>query len=81
MFPATDLTFAKPVLPELRRGLLVTRAAMEWFRGTTWPIWPKAQDPRASPIKADDLSGLAPALIYTTGFDPLRDEGHAYAIA
>ena len=58
---------------------MVTRAAMEWFRGHYLNGPSDIGDPRASPLKASDLAGLPPALVYTAGFDPLRDEGQAYA--
>ena len=60
-------------------GFLLTRADMEWARGHYLDDPSEAADPRASPLRASDLSGLPPALIFTAGFDPLRDEGHAYA--
>ena len=60
-------------------GFLLTRADMEWFRGHYLNDPAEIADPRVSPLRAPDLSGLAPALIFTAGLDPLRDEGQAYA--
>ena len=54
---------------------------MDWFRDNYFASPEDRTDPRASPILADDLSGLAPAHIVTAGFDPLRDEGEDYAAA
>ncbi len=79
IFPNTDLGFATASYASLGDGFLLTRAAMEWFRGHYLGDPSQIDDPRASPLRADDLSRLPPALVYTAGFDPLRDEGHAYA--
>jgi acetyl esterase len=60
-------------------GFRLTRAEMDWYDANYLPDLERARDWRASPLLADDLAGSAPAFIVTAGFDPLRDEGEAYA--
>jgi acetyl esterase len=79
IYPVTDLAMDSASYKSCGEGFLLTRAAMKWFRGHYLKDLSEAADPRASPLKADDLAGLPPALVYTAGFDPLRDEGQAYA--
>ncbi len=79
IFPATDLACDSASYKSCGEGFFVTRAAMEWFRGHYLSDPAEIEDPRASPLRAPDLSGVAPALIFTAGIDPLRDEGRAYA--
>jgi acetyl esterase len=79
IYPATDFAMETPSHKSCGEGFLLTHAGMKWFRGHYLGDLGKIDDPCASPLRADDLSGLAPALIYTAGFDPLRDEGRAYA--
>ena len=60
-------------------GYLLTRAAMEWFWDHYLASPEDGQNPYASPLHAPDLAGLPPAMVVTAQFDPLRDEGRAYA--
>ena len=79
IYPATDLAEQLPSHTSCGEGFLLTQADMEWFRAQYLADLGQAADPRASPLRAADLSGLPPALVFTAGFDPLRDEGRAYA--
>ncbi|REQ58962.1 alpha/beta hydrolase, partial [Mycobacterium tuberculosis] len=63
-------------------GFLLTKRDIDWFHTQYLrdsDVDPA--DPRLSPLLAESLSGLAPALIAVAGFDPLRDEGESYAKA
>ncbi len=79
IYPATDLVQERPSHVSCGQGFLLTRPDMEWFRELYLDEIGQSADPRVSPLRATDLSGLPPALIFTAGFDPLRDEGRAYA--
>jgi acetyl esterase len=64
------------------QGYFLTKHDLHWFREKfLGGAEVDASDPRVSPLLADDLSGLPPALLLTGGFDPLRDEGRQYAEA
>jgi cation diffusion facilitator CzcD-associated flavoprotein CzcO/acetyl esterase/lipase len=78
--PATDGTTVRPSMEENAEGYVLTRSLMEWFWDHYCDPADRA-DPKASPLRAADLSGLPPAMIVTCQFDPLRDEGDAYAAA
>lgn len=79
IYPATDFTASGGSLDENGRGLLLTAGAIAMFRDWYLPDPASWQHPDASPLKADDLAGLPPALVQVCGYDPLRDEGVAYA--
>lgn len=77
-YPVTDFVGAHPSHVENGEGYMLTSEMMDWFKlhylGGSDPAHPDA-----SPLHAEDLSGLPPALVITAEFDPLRDEGEAYA--
>jgi acetyl esterase len=78
VYPVTDYSFATPSYAENADGYLLTRESMEWF----WSHYLGDHDgshPKASPIRESDLSGLPAAIVVTAQYDPLRDEGEAYA--
>ena len=79
IYPATDLAADTGSHGSCGEGFLLTRVDMEWFANHYLANPEQASDPRASPLRATDLSGLPPALVFTAGLDPLRDEGQAYA--
>jgi acetyl esterase len=81
IYPATDLLSERPSHVENATGYFLERDDILWFHGNYVPDPSIAEDPRLSPLRADDLSGLPPAVIATAGLDPLRDDGDAYADA
>jgi acetyl esterase len=81
IYPATDLISERPSHEENGEGYFLTRNDMEWFHQNYLPEPEVGSDPLASPLHAEDLSGLPPAVVATAEFDPLRDDGDAYAEA
>ena len=80
LYPGTDASVDRPSKSLFAEGFFLTRRQMDWY----WAAYASGgdrTDPRLSPLCADNLSGLAPALVTTAAFDPLRDEGEAYAEA
>lgn len=80
LYPVADMSSCDtPSYRELSEGYFLTRSGMQWFAGHYLAVAEHAHHPEVSPILASDLSGLPPALVITAEFDPLRDEGEAYA--
>ncbi len=80
IYPATDVLVRSRSHELFGEGFLLTRKQIDWFEAAYIADSDRA-DPRLSVLRADDLSGVAPAVVVTAGFDPLRDEGEAYADA
>jgi acetyl esterase len=80
IYPVVDSTRDAPSFEAFADGFMLTRADIHWFRDAYLGATDRS-DPRVSPLLAPDLSGLPPAIVVSAGFDPLRDEGEAYARA
>jgi acetyl esterase/lipase len=79
IYPGTDMSMDYPSHRRHAAQLPLTRAAMHWFTAHYLRNPSDESDWRASPLRAANFMGLPPALVVTAGFDPLCDEGEAYA--
>jgi acetyl esterase len=79
VYPVTDHAMDTRSYSENADGLLLNAPDMHWFWDHYAPDRDTRTSPDASPLRAEDLAGLPPAFIVVTEFDPLRDEGLAYA--
>lgn len=79
LYPGTDARLGHPSNRIYGERYFLTHGMIEWFYDHYTGDRARRLDPNVSPLLAEDVRGLAPALVYTAGFDPLRDEGLAYA--
>jgi acetyl esterase/lipase len=79
VYPAVDLCDRWPSYRERGTGYTLDRDHLVWFFGNYVPSEWSRDDQYLLPMAADDLSGMPPTLVMTAEFDPLRDEGIAYA--
>jgi acetyl esterase len=79
IYPTTDCVPEHASHHALASGFGLTRATIQFYLRHYLRAPDDALDPEASPLRAHDLAGLAPAYVVTAEFDPVRDEGEAYA--
>lgn len=79
VYPAVDVTGEYASRLENAEGYFLDLATMAWFMDHYAADAGVHEDPRLSPLRHHDLSGLPPAVVVTAEYDPLRDEGEAYA--
>jgi len=79
VYPATDQRLQHPSIRRNGEGYLLTKKGMDYFQAQYLPRKEDLVDWRASPLLAKSLAGLPPAYLITAGYDPLLDEGRAYA--
>lgn len=81
VYPCTDVASETESMTVFGDAFPLNRAMMDWFMGHYLGPDDDPASPRLSPLREKDLTGLAPAVIATAGFDPLVDQGEAYAKA
>jgi acetyl esterase len=79
IYPVLDVADESASMTTYGESYPLPRSAMDWFMGHYLQPGDAPSDPRLSPLRAKDLSGLAPAVIVAAGFDPLLDQGERYA--
>ena len=79
VYPVLDADFDTPSYRENERGYLLEKATMEWFWDHYVPDRARRREAYCAPLRAESLSDLPPALVISAEYDPLRDEGEAYA--
>jgi len=79
VYPILDATVSQPSTLENGDGYYLTLADLRWYWDHYLSAGQSRTNPDVSPFHTADLAGLAPALVLTAGFDPLRDEGDTYA--
>lgn len=78
-YPVTQTVRSTPSREKFADGYFLTKESIDWFDGHYLPPSVDRYDERVSPLLAPPPKGLAPALVVTAGFDPLKDEGRDYA--
>jgi len=79
IYPGTDVACESASVTTYADAFPLSKAIMDWSMGHYMGPGDDPADPRLSPLRAESVSGLAPAIVVTAGFDPLHDEGEAYA--
>ena len=79
IYPAVDVSSETQSMATYADAYPLSRSIMDWFMGHYMGPEVDPADVHLSPIKSEDLSGLAPAIVITAGFDPLVDQGECYA--
>jgi acetyl esterase len=79
LYPVVQFVGESPSLQALGEGFFLTRRGIDWFNRQLFAETDGHEDPRVALILAPDVSGAAPAYVRTAGFDPLKDQGEAYA--